>query len=92
MTTKTGKRGKHTSTCPKSGRRIMKLERDKRITGIKHGAIDSARTKYGAGHLRFQRFVPAGIKVNCYMDGAVLTLYVYCDDRHKLEVKGLLDS
>jgi hypothetical protein len=86
------KRGKHTSTCSKSGRRILKLERDKRVTGIKHGAIDSARTKYGAGHLRFQRYVDAGMKVNCYMDGAVLTLYVYCDAVHRAEVKELLDS
>jgi hypothetical protein len=88
----TTKRGKHTSTCPKSGRRLSKLERDDRVTGIKHGAIDNARTKYGAGHLRFQRYVDAGMKVNCYMDGAVLTVYVYCDDRHKLEVRALLDS
>lgn len=88
----TTKRGKHTSTCPKSGRRILKLERDKRVTGIKHGAIDNARTKYGAGHLRFQRFVDAGMKVNCYMDGAVLTLYVYCDVVHREAVKALLDS
>jgi len=88
----TTKRGKHTSTCSKSGRRILKLERDNRVTGIKHGAIDNARTKYGAGHLRFQRYVDAGMKVNCYMDGAVLTLYVYCDAVHRTEVRALLDS
>lgn len=88
----TTKRGKHTSTCSKSGRRIRKLERDDRITGIKHGAIDSARTKYGAGHLRFQRYVDAGLKVNCYMDGAVMTLYVYCDAVHRKAVRELLDS
>jgi len=88
----TTKRGKHTSTCPKSGRRLRRLERDPRVTGVKHGAIDNARTKYGAGHLRFQRFVDAGMKVNCYMDGAVLTVYVYCEDEDKLGVRALLDS
>lgn len=86
------KRGKHTSACPKSKRRLDKLERDNRVTGIKHGASQSARTKYGAGHLKFQRYVDAGMKVNCYMDGAVLTVYVYCDEVHKEEVRALLDS
>lgn len=86
------KRGKHTSTCPKSGRRLKALERDPRVTGIKHGPIDNARTKYGAGHLKFQRYIDAGMKVNCFMDGAVLTVYVYCDERHKSEVRALLDS
>ena len=97
MTTKRGhnsstKRGKHTSTCSKTRRRLLKLEKDNRITGIKHGAIDNARTKYGAGHLRFQRYVDAGMKINCYMDGAVLTVYLYCDAVHKEAVRALLDS
>lgn len=86
------KRGKHTSACPKSKRRLRALERDDRVTGVKHGASESARTKYGAGHLKFQRFVDAGMKVNCYMDGAVLTVYVYCDEEHKEAVRKLLDS
>ena len=86
------KRGKHTSACPKSERRLRKLEKDDRVTGVKHGASQSARTKYGAGHLKFQRYVDAGMKVNCYMDGAVLTVFVYCDERHKEAVRALLDS
>lgn len=86
------KRGKHTSACPKAERRLRKLEADSRVTGVKHGATQSARTKYGAGHLKFQRFVDAGMKVNCFMDGAVLTVFVYCDEVHRNEVRGLLDS
>lgn len=86
------KRGRHTSACPKSERRLRRLEKDDRVTGLKHGAIDNARTKYGAGHLKFQYFVPAGMKINCYMDGAVLTVFVYCDEVHKKEVRALLDS
>ena len=86
------KRGKHTSACPKSRRRLDKLEKDPRVTGIKHGASQSARTKYGAGHLKFQRYVDAGMKVNCYMDGAVLTVFVYCTHEDKEGVRGLLDS
>ncbi len=86
------KRGKHTSACPKSRRRLDKLAADDRVTGVKHGASQSARTKYGAGHLKFQRFVEAGMKVNCFMDGAVLTVFVYCDPVHKEAVRGLLDS
>ena len=86
------KRGKHTSACPKAERRLRKLERDHRVTGLKHGASQSARTKYGAGHLKFQRYVDAGMKINCFMDGAVLTVFVYCDPVHKEEVRALLDS
>jgi hypothetical protein len=88
----TNKKGKHQSTCPKSGRRLAKLEKDNRVTGIKHGASNSARTQYSAGHLKFQYFVEAGMKVNCFMDGAVLTVYVYCAQGDREEVRGLLDS
>ncbi len=88
----TTKRGKHRSACPKSRRRLLRLEGDDRVTGIKHGNIDNARTLYGSGHLRFMRYVDAGMKVNCYMDGAVMTIYVYCDAVHRTAVKALLDS
>ena len=86
------KRGKHTSTCPKSARRLARLEKDSRITGIKHGATNNARTQYGAGHLKFQYYVDAGLKINCFMDGAVLTVYVYCGKNDREDVRKLLDS
>jgi hypothetical protein len=86
------KRGKHTSACPKSERRLRRLEKDSRVTGIKHGASQSARTQYGAGHLKFQMYVDAGMKVNCFMDGAVLVIFVYCDEQNKEAVRKLLDS
>lgn len=86
------KRGRHTSACPKSNKRLKKLEADSRITGVKLGATDNARTKYPPGHIKFQRFVNAGIKANCYTENGVITVFLYCEEEHKENIKDLLDS
>jgi len=86
------KRGRHTSACPKANRRLRRLESDDRVTGVKLGATNNARTKYSPGHLKFQRFVDAGIKVNCYTENGVIDVFVYCDEEHREYVRNLLDS
>lgn len=88
----TTKRGRHTSSCPKSNRRVKKLEKDDRVTGTKFGSTENCRTQYTPGHLKFQRYVDAGMKVNCFTENGIITLYVYCDQEYKEEVRSLLDS
>lgn len=86
------KRGRHTSACPKSNRRLKKLEKNDHVSGVKLGSTTNTRTKYPPGHLKFQRFVDAGMKVNCYTENGIIDLYVYCDEEHRELVRDLLDS
>lgn len=89
---KKNKRGKHRSACPKSERAIKRLERNSKVLGTKFGATDNCRTTYTPGHLKFQRNVDAGIKINAFTENGLISVYVYCNENDREYVKSLLDS
>ena len=71
---------------------MKRLAADAKVTGTKYGTAINCRTHYAPGHVKFQRFVDAGMKVNCYTGNGVVEIYLYCAQEDKLYVKGLLDS
>ena len=85
------KLGQHQSLSKAARRRVQALEDSPLVTGIKIGRTDNCRHKFAPGTLKLQRAVDAGLKVNCYGDNGVTTIYVYCDKHHVPEVSALLD-
>jgi hypothetical protein len=86
------KRGRHTSVCKAAERSLRRLEASPVVTGIKIGATYNRPSRYAAGHLKFQRYVDAGIRIHCFHTNGIAVVYLYCSKADREAVRKMLDS
>jgi hypothetical protein len=86
------KLGKHRSVDSALKQKINWLEKQKSIKKIVLGASRNCRHAYSPGHIKLQRFIDGGMKVNLYSGNGVTTGYIYCEEENKKIVSDLLDS
>lgn len=84
--------GKHRSVDSALKQKLNWLELQSPVKKIILGASHNCRHSYSPGHIKLQRFVDGGMKVNLYSGKGVTTGYIYCDESDKDVVRDLLDS
>jgi len=86
------KKGRHKTLESSLNRRLETLASDDRVLKTILGTSFNCRHTYSPGHLKVQREINAGFKVNGYSGNGVTEIFVYCAEEDKSDVKKLMDS